>query len=377
MAKIKFGEVVVNDVSKRHVQECLDSNMISMGSKVKLFEEKWKNLFGYKHARLMSSGTAAGTASCMALYGLGLKPGDEIICPALSFIATANAVRMANFSVKFVDIDRRTLNVDENLIEAAITSKTKAIKVVNTMGRPCKLDVISDIAKKYGLYVIIDGCESYGCKYKGKFALDYADIETSSHYIAHCIISCEGGCASTNNSEIDMLLESVRSHGRRGGSLYFDHVDFGGNFKNSDLHASVGLGELEVFWESFAIRHKNMMKLHEGLKDYKEQFFWSSEQDDDCINCPHGFSITLKNPGFDISGLKTHLNNAGIESKRNFGSIPTQHKSFSYMGFSEGDFPEAEYVGNHGLHIGVHKYLSDKDLEYIVDAIKDYFDKLG
>lgn len=376
MRKIKFGELVISDIAKKHINECLDSNHITMGKKVLLFENKWKDLFGYKYTRFMSSGTTAGTASCISLHGLGMRQGDEILCPALSFIATANAIRMANFIPKFIDVDRKTLNINEDLIEQNITSKTKAIKVVNTMGRPCKLDLINDIAKKYGLFVIVDGCESYGCKYKGKYSLDYADIETSSHYIAHCVVSGEGGCASTNNPDIDVLLESARSHGRHGGSLYFNHIDFGGNFKNTDLHASIGLGELEVFWDNFDIRHKNMMRLHDGLKYYKDNYFWASEQDFDCINCPHGFSITVKDARFNIDGLKLHLEKAGIESKRNFGCIPTQHRAFEYLGYNFGSYPEAEYIGSNGLHIGVHRYLTNNDLDYIIDVVSNYFDSI-
>ena len=370
---IKFGEIRINDISKQHVQECLDSNNITMGKKVKLFEEKWRNVFGYKYARLMASGTAAGTAACMTLYGLGAKQGQEIICPALSFIATANAIKMAGFTPKFVDVKRETLNIDETKIEDAITDKTVAIKVVNTMGRPCQLDVIQDIAKKHNLFVIIDGCESYGCKYKNKFSLDFGDMETSSHYAAHCMVLGEGGCVSTNNSEIDMLLESVRSHGRRGGSLYFDHEDFGGNFKNTDLHAAIGLGELEFFWENFNLRHQNMMTLHKGLEKYKDRF-WASEQDIDCINCPHGFSITLKDPKYGIDRLKVHLKEAEIDFKRNFGCIPTQHAAFKE--YKEGNYPEAEYIGSYGLHFGIHRYLSSGDLDCIINVVSNYFDKV-
>src|SRR5690606_37384448 len=113
---------------------------------------------------------------------------------------------------------------------------------VNLMGNPCELDVLSDIAFKYGCPLIVDNCEAYGAKLKGKFSLEYADMETTSHYIAHIICSAEGGTVSSKDKKINDIIQSVRSHGRQPGSLYFDHIRYGLNLKPTDLNASIGLG---------------------------------------------------------------------------------------------------------------------------------------
>src|SRR5581483_3445060 len=221
--RIEFGELKLRESAKTHILDCLSRNWITMGPKVKEFEESWKKLFNYKYAKALSSGTSADTACCMVAYDFGAKPGDEVIIPALSFIATANAVRAAGLTPKFVDVKIDTMNIDETQIESAITDKTAAIMFVNLMGKPAKMDKIQEIAKKHNLLTISDSCESYGCRYKDKFTLKYADMETSSHYVAHLCCSGEGGIVSTNSEKIDSIVESIRSHGRHGGSLYFDH----------------------------------------------------------------------------------------------------------------------------------------------------------
>ena len=135
--RIEFGELRIGTEAKMNLLNCVDKDWASAGPKVASFEKKWGKLFNYKHNKAVSSGTDAGINLVASLYDFGAKRGDEVIVPALSFIATANAVLAAGFTPVFVDVDRETLNIDPDKIEAAITSKTRAIKVVHTMGRPC------------------------------------------------------------------------------------------------------------------------------------------------------------------------------------------------------------------------------------------------
>lgn len=374
-SRIEFGELKVNESSRKHVLECLDTNWVSMGKKVALFEQKWKELFKYKGAKAVASGTAADTACCMALYDFGATPGDEVIIPALSFIATANSVRAAGLIPVFVDIRPETMNINEELIEDAITSKTRAVMSVNLMGRPAALDVIQDICKRKGLFHISDSCESYGCRYKGKFALTYADMETSSHYTAHLIVAGEGGMVSCNDSEIEKVIDSVRSHGRQPGSVFFEHVRYGLNFKMSDLHAALALGQIEEFWHIFDRRHYNVHYIRQALLGLEDKA-WFTEEDSDCINCPHGFSITLKPKYRDkIREFERFMTEASIHWKRNFGSQP-HHKAFSYLNTPANAFPHARYVGDYGLHVGCHYYISSDDLGYMAQKIKEFLSKL-
>jgi len=373
MHKIEFGEFRANELCKKEVMDCLEKNWVSIGNKTKEFEEKFAKLFNYKYCSAVNSGTSAGIAACISLYDIkNAKMHDEVICPALSFIATANAIRAASLTPKFVDVGY-DMNINTDLIEEAITEKTRAIKAVSLIGKPPKMDKIAEIAKKYNLAVIIDNCEGTGNKYKGRHCLEYSDIETSSHYVGHLLVGAEGGTCLTNCEEIDSLIKSIRSHGRRSG-LYFDHPRYGLNLKQSDIHSALLLGTVDKFWDIFNKRKKNYYFIRKALVDF-EDIAWFTEEDEGDTNCPHGFSITLKPKYKDKLGdLKTHLYESSIHWKRNFGSIP-DHGTFGYINEKE-KYPVATYIGDYGIHVGCHYYLSDDDLIYLTDSIKKFFERL-
>lgn len=366
MEKIEFGRIVIGNVAKEHILDCLDRNFITEGPKVKLFERNWGKLFNYKYNVAVSSGTSACLNACLALYDIGAKVGDEIIVPALGFIATSNAVRAAGFTPRWVDVEKETLNINPNLIENAINSKTKAIFVVHTMGRPCEMDIICDIAKKHNLIVIEDCCESPAAKYKNKLVGHWGDMACFSFYAAHLICTGEGGMVSTNREDLFNILTSTKSHGRSG--LYFDHPRFGLNSKMNDLEASIGLEGITEFWNIFWKRKSNINRFRNELYEFENKI-WFSEEDKGNTNCPHAFSLTFKESGKLIK-FGTFLEEKKIHWKRNFGCIPTQHGSFSYMNYKIGDFPNSEYIGTNGLHIGCHQFLDNLQIEYIINILK-------
>ena len=144
--KISFGDLVVSEKSKEHLEDCVKTNRISGGLKVPQLEKKWEELFGYKYNLAVNNGTGADIAACMTLYDFGAQPGDEIIAPAMAFVAVGNSIRAAGFTPTFVDIKRDTLNINPNLIEEKITPKTRAIMAVHTMGKPCDMEKITTLA---------------------------------------------------------------------------------------------------------------------------------------------------------------------------------------------------------------------------------------
>lgn len=368
--RIEFGHIQVGDVGRQHLREVLDSNWLSAGPKVALFEERWNNLFGYGFSRAVSSGTDACLNCCLSLYDFGAQRGDEIITPALSYIATSNAIRAAGFVPVFCDINRETLNIDPDKIETLISSKTRAIQVVHTMGRPCEMAQIIPLAKKHNLKLLEDCCEAHGARYRGRYVGTFGHAAAFSFYIAHLICSAEGGMVSTQDPEVARVIDSTRSHGRRDGALYFDFPRTGLNSKMNDLEAAIGLDGIDNFWDTFNKRHQNVRRIRQVFKPYPG-FAYYSEEDPDNINCPHAFSVTLKNPQLTDS-FKSWLDRNSIHWKRNFGSIPTQHGAFADLGHKLGDFPEAEYVGDNGVHFGVHQYLTDADLCYIEDILRGF-----
>lgn len=370
--RIDFGKLVIGDTAKEYLQRVLDKNWASEGDNVKEFEQKFASKFGYKHAIATSSGTDANMCACATLYDFGAKRGNEIIVPALSFVATANSILAAGFIPKFVDINIETLDIDPSRIEEAITDKTRGIMVVHTIGKPCEMDSILEIAKAHDLKVIEDACEAHGATYKGKVVGAIGDMGTFSFYTAHLIVCGEGGMVVTNDDELADVLRSVKSHGRPPGSIYFDFQRIGFNSKMNDMEAALGLEGIEHFEEIFNKRKNNLYKLLELTTDLSDHLYFLKEEDYEKVS-PHAFPLVLKDKRYDRDRLYGYLQSKGIQCKTLFGSLPTQHKAFQFLNYQYGQFPAAEYVGENGLHFGIHQYLNDDDLLYIKDALKGYF----
>lgn len=378
--RIEFGEIRIGDIARQNVVKALDSNWITAGPMVEEFERQWSDLFGYAATCAVSSGTDADINCCFALYdhchprGKPTRRGDEVITPALSFIATANAIQAAGLKPVCVDINRSTLNIDPFKITSAITPQTRAIMVVHTMGRPCDMDTICHIAADHGLWVIEDCCEAHGASYKGIAVGKFGLVAAFSYYLAHLVCCSEGGACSTMWPAVATTIRSTRSHGRRNGELYFDFPRTGLNSKMTDLEAAIGLEGIANFKKTFDRRKTVVARVRDALTPY-EHLAWFSEEDAGNVNCPHGFSITTKDPKH-FAPLCKALEDASIHWKRNFGSIPTQHGAFAHLGYRLGDFPEAEYVGDYGMHFGVHQYLTDEDVEYICETLIRFFGRL-
>jgi len=370
--KVEFGHLEIGDKARYELADSLDNNWISMGPKVKRFEQGWGELFGYSSNMAVSSGTDAVINMCLALYKFGARAGDNIIVPALSYIATANAVRAAGFTPKFVDIKRDTLNIDEELIEAAIDDRTIAIMPVHTMGRMCEMDKICEIAKEYCLYVLEDACEAHGATFKGKRVGLWGDASAYSFYIAHLISCGEGGMVSSKNKEFGPIINSTRNHGRKNGDLYFDFPNVGYNSKMNDLEACIGLEGLDNFNKVFEKRRQIRYNILNALTPIKKWVHFS-EEDLGNINCPHGLSFTLRKADDSLlEAFKERLEFSGIHWKRNFGSTP-QHGAFKSHPDHSKFFPEAEHAGNYGIHIGCHQYITPEQEQYIINTINNFF----
>lgn len=373
--RINFGDLVIGDIAKKYFQRVFDKNWASEGENVKEFEQKFLDKFKCKHAIATSSGTDADIVSCAALYDFGANRGDEIIVPALSFVATANSILAAGFIPKFVDIELETLNIDTSKIKEAITEKTRAIMAVHTMGKPCEMDTIMKIAKTHDLMIIEDACEAHGATYKGKLAGTIGDMGAFSFYTAHQIVCGEGGMVATNDDKIAEVVRSVKSHGRPFGSLYFDFQRIGFNSKMNDLEAALGLEGIEYFDEHFNKRKNNLYKMLELTEDLSDYCYFIKEETYEKVS-PHAFPLVLKDQKYGRDSLYKYLESCGIQCKTLFGSLPTQHNAFKFLNYKFGDFPVSEYVGKNGLHFGMHQYLNYDDLYFISDSLHEYFRKI-
>ena len=391
--KIPFGTISITQESKDLINKILDSGRVSSGKYVRQFEEGFAKLIGTKEAVAVSSGTDADTLALAVLHDFGAKRNDEIILPALSFVATGNAVLHARFKPVFVDIERKTLNIDVKKIEEKITEKTRAILPVHLMGKPADMDAINKIAKKYNLYVIEDAAEAYGAIYKGRDIGTLGDIAAFSTYLAHMISTIEGGVVATNRPDFAEILRSLRVHGRackckictlniKGGYCpkrfqYGEDIRFlferiGYSSKMNELEAAVGLGNLDIYNEILEKRRKNLISLRKKFEKFKPYLTTIKEGEDERIG-PHAFPIIIQEGApFARKELVNFLEKNEIETRSLFSSMPTQCQGFSFLGYKLGDFPNAEYIGTNGLHIGVHQDLNEEHIDYFIETVDKF-----
>jgi len=372
--KVPFGTVSITREARDLINVALDTTFVTNGKYVREFEERFAAIFGMKYAVAVSSGTDADALCCAALYDFGAQRGDEIIIPALTFIATANAVLQAGFNPVFVDVERETLNMNPDKIEEAITSRTQAIMPVHLMGKPAEMDKIRSIAKNHHLKIIEDAAEAHGAEYRGEKIGTMGDMAAFSLYAAHIVTTIEGGIIVTNNPQIHVALLSLRNHGIEN---KFEFKRIGFSAKMNELEAAVGIGNSKIFQDILDKRRRNLLYLIDKFKKFEDYFIILKEEDHEKIG-PHAFSIIVKpDVGFTKDDFVSYLENKGVDSRNLFYSIPTQCRSYAFMGHQIGDFPEAEYCSNNGTHIGIHQHLEIEHLDYVAQIVDQFLSSKG
>lgn len=394
--KVPFGTMSITKKAKKLVAEIMESGKLSGGKYVREFEKEFAELIGAKEAVAVSSGTDADTLALAVLYDYGAQRGDEVIVPSLSFVATGNAVLHAGFTPVFVDVELDTLNIDPDKIEAVITDKTRAIMPVHLMGKPAEMDKIMALAKKHKLVVVEDAAEAHGSVYKGKNVGTIGAMAAYSLYVAHMISTVEGGVVTTDNSDYAEILRSLRAHGRacncrvcimNEGALTckkrFKHgIDnrfiferIGYSSKMNELEAAIGLGNIEEWPRYLKRRRDNLNYLMDQFNKYYPYLMTFKIEKYEEIG-PHAFPVVVgQEAKFTRDELVNYLSGHGIDSRNLFLSMPTQCPGFGFLGYKLGQFPIAEYVGKHGLHIGLHQDLGLEHMKYFIDVVDTFMHK--
>ena len=376
LKRIEFGELRIGDIARKHIQDCIDNNWISMGPKVALLEQKFAQIMQTKYAVAMCSGTAALTAMTLALPEIAPKPvirgKSKVLCPALGFIANSTAIVSGGLIPKWVDVRPDNLNIDDSKVKAAIDDDVVAIYSIGTMGQPADNPALSRIANENDLILFEDACENYGSKRNGYMSHKCCIGGCASMFTAHLIQSGEMGMLYLDDDRLYELILSIRSHGRSGNSAYFDHIRFGSNFKTTDLCASIGLEGVEQFYQNIAERKKIWQDLVNFSNKY-HMHAWFSHEEFNTEAMPHGFSITIKPASkFNINNLKKIFDKYNIHWKRNFGFCG-HHPALA--AYNDGRrFPHAVWCGNNGIHIGTHRFMTEENVDRIKTAIGEFFD---
>lgn len=348
---------------KEYVLDCLDSGWISSNGKyIKLFERKFAEYLGVSHAMSCSNGTIA---LHLALLSLGIGPGDEVIVPTLTYVATANAVKYTGATPVFADSEPDTWNIDPKKIEALINGKTKAIMPVHLYGHPCDMDPIMEIAKKYGLHVVEDAAEAIGAKYKERPCGSIAHISTFSFYGNKTITTGEGGMVVTDDDALAAKVRILKGQGMDPNHRYWFPV-VGYNYRMTNIQAAIGLAQMENVDKLVEKRRKIARWYNENLKgisgitlplekDYAFHSYWM-------------YSILIeKKHGKSRDEVMGFLLKEGIETRPFFYPM---HIMPVYRQNAPG-LKNAETIASKGLCLPTFYELEEEKVEYIVDLLKN------
>ena len=349
---------------RRYLLECLESNWISsQGGFVRRFEQQFATAAaGCAYGIACSSGTAA---LHLALAALGVGPGDEVILPAFTMIATANAVTYTGAVPILVDAERITLNIDPGLIEAKITRRTKAIIVVHTYGHPAQMEDILAIAQRHGLYVVEDAAEAHGAQYRNRAVGSLGDVATFSFYANKILTTGEGGMVTTNNDVLATTVTKLRDHAFSG-ERHFWHEYVGFNYRMTNLQAAVGLAQLDRFGELVEIRRQQRnwydqhlqnvrgLTLPTELPGSKSVFWMYGVQVEDAYGCTR-------------DELRIRLAKRGVETRTFF--VPMHLQPVYYARYAGQRFPVAEDLCARGLYLPSGPNLTEPEIAWVCQQI--------
>ncbi len=388
---IGVGTFKISERARRYVNEVLTAERLSYGP----YTQKFERLFAAAHDCRFAIMTNSGTCSLMiALAALKNKykwaDGDEVIVPAVTFVATSNIVLQLNMRPVFVDVDPTYYELDPDKIEAAITPRTRCIIPVHLFGLPCEMEKISAVARKHGLRMIEDSCETMFTRYKGKSVGAFGDVGCFSTYIAHILATGVGGLCTTNDPELAIALRSLMNHGRD--SIYismdddknkskdemeliiqrrFSFIQMGYSFRVTEMEAALGLAEFEGREEIIRKRRANGAFFQSRL-NHLEEYIQLPRIRPESGHAFMMFPIVLKNES--KQALVRYLEEAGIETR---DMLPLINQPFykELFGDLEKKFPVARWINNSGFYIASHQNLTEIEKEYIVDVFTGYFKK--
>lgn len=369
--RIPLFESNFDEAEEKAVIETLHSKWISTGPKTAEFENKFSQMLNVEHSLALSNCTVA---LHLALKLVGIKDGDEVICPSLTFVATVNAIRYVNATPVFADIKNYDdLTIDPANIARKISSKTKAIIVMHYGGFSCDMDAINSLANEHKIKVIEDACHGPLSEYKGQKLGTIGDIGCFSFFSNKNISTGEGGMIATNNNDIYERAKLLRSHGMtslsyeraKGHSTSYDVIDLGFNYRMDDIRASIGIVQLEKLKEDLQKRAqirnwyiKELSQIYGIIIAFKDYTEFSSN---------YIFPIILKNSTFEKRNeVRNKLAEAGIQTSVHY---PAVHRFSIYKDFYK-ELPKTDYVADNLITLPMYGNLALNSIEFIYETLR-------
>jgi perosamine synthetase len=350
-----------------YVLDCLRTTWISSnGEYIGRFERAFAEFCGVRHALSCSNGTVA---LHLALMAAGAGPGDEVLVPALTFVATANAVTYCGARPVFVDVDPETWNIDAGQIEARVTERTRGIVVVHLYGQPVDMDAVLAVARRHDLFVIEDAAEAHGARYRGRTVGALAGLGTFSFYGNKIITTGEGGMVVTDDDVMAAQIRQLKGQGMDPDRRYWFTM-VGYNYRLTNVAAAIGLAQLErADW--------HMQRRREVASWYQEDLAgvpgisWQAEQ----LWTRHAywmFTIQVDEAAADRDQVMARLAERGIETRPVFYPL---HTLPPYRMSGGGDFPVAERVARRGINLPTWSGLTRDDIHYIASCLRESLGK--
>ena len=354
---IPISKPDIGEAEKKAVLEVLDSGMLAQGPRTAMLEEQFAAACGVRHAIATSNGT---TALHAALLAHGIGPGDEVITTPFTFIASVNAILFTGARPVFADIDPDTFNIDPALVEAAVTPRPKAILPVHLYGLPCDMDALLDIAQRHGLVLIEDAAQAIGAEYHGRRAGSFG-TGCFSLYATKNVMSGEGGMITTGDDAIAARCRMLRSHGM---ARRYYHEMLGYNFRMTDLHAAIGLAQLQRLDEFATRRAANAAYLNAHIESVR-----TPQTPAGRLHAWHQYTIRIEGGSERRDAAVRQLNEGGVGTGVFYPVPAHQQAHIRELQLESAPLPVAERMSAEVLSLPVHPLLSHSDLEAIVHEV--------
>jgi len=358
---IPIAKPVLGRDEEEAVRRVFRSGRLIQGEKVRSFEEAFADYISVKHAVAVTNGTIALDVTLKALK---IGPGDEVIVPAFSFIATSNCVLFQRAKPVFVDIDQRSFNIDPSDVNDKITAKTKAIMAVHMFGQPAKMEQLNEIAQDHDLFLIEDAAQAHGAEYKGQKAGGLGEVGCFSFYATKNMTTGEGGIIMTNNDELAKRARLLRNHGQ---TKKYNHTILGYNYRMTELSAAIGLVQLKKLDKINEKRIRNAKMLNEGIKKIHGLTLPYVEKHVKHVFYQYVIRVEEGYP-LERNELASHLKKRGIDTAIHYPMPIYRQPIYHELGYDKMTCPMTEESCKRVLSLPVHPSVDGKDIQYITDA---------
>lgn len=371
-----FGAPLISEDEIEEVVATLRSGWIGTGPRVKAFEERFAAYVGARHAIALNSCTAG---LHLSLRVLGIGVGDEVITSPLTWCATANVAVHVGAKPVFVDVDRRTGNVEPDRVEAAVTDRTRAIVPVHYAGRACDMDAIMAIARQHNLHVIEDAAHAIETTWKGKKIGSLGGLTTFSFYANKNITTAEGGMTTTNDTELAERMRMLSLHGvssdawkrfRADGPAHVHVVEPGYKYNMTDIQAALGLRQLEKVTRYHQHREKLWNYYNQALAELPLTL--PAQPEPDCTHAYHLYTPLLDTDraGMNRDELRQALKDRNIGTGLHYIALHLHPYYQRLLGHERGQFPNAEYISDRTFSLPLSPKVSDADARDVVEALR-------